>query len=129
MEKVERSIWENISTQIILKLFAFNRKPPFKFGAIFTITIKGNHHKSLIMKNSRILLAFLCGITTGAIAVALYTPYKGSVTRKKLSKKKSNVVAGISENLEKIGNNIKRTLGQETEKTGRAVRKGKRKLS
>jgi gas vesicle protein len=81
------------------------------------------------MKNSRILLAFLCGITAGAIAVALYTPHKGSVTRRKLSKKRSAFVAGISDNMEKMGDQIKKVLGQESEKADGAVRKGKRKLS
>jgi gas vesicle protein len=81
------------------------------------------------MKNSRILLSFLCGITAGAIAAALYTPHKGSVTRKKLSKKGSAVVAGISNNMEKVGDQIKKTFGGEAEKAGGAVRKGKRKLS
>jgi gas vesicle protein len=79
--------------------------------------------------NSKILLVFASGIALGAFAGLLYSPYKGSVTRKKLTKKGNAMVDGIGESIDKLGEDIKKTLGIAKENVENVVKKGNRKIS
>jgi gas vesicle protein len=79
--------------------------------------------------NFGILLVFASGIAMGALAGLLYSPHKGSVTRKKLTKKGNAIVEDIGESLNKLGEDIKKTLGMAKDDIAVAAKKGNRKIS
>lgn len=55
-------------------------------------------------KTTNLVLGFLAGAATGAVLGILYAPDKGSKTRKK-----------IKEQSEKIGQDVKKTVGEKVE--------------
>jgi gas vesicle protein len=80
------------------------------------------------MNRSKTWLAFFSGIAIGALTGVLLMPQKGSVTRKKIRKKGSNILEGIGENIENLGDNIKKTFGSTEKGMETKVKKGKHKL-
>ena len=51
------------------------------------------------MSSGKLLLGVLAGVATGALIGVLFAPDKGSVTRKKISKKGDDYADGLKENL------------------------------
>ena len=73
--------------------------------------------KNIIMNSGKVLLSLLAGVAAGALLGILFAPEKGSVTRKKMSKKAeeygdglkekfNEFVDGISEKFEEVKEDI-----------------------
>jgi gas vesicle protein len=57
----------------------------------------GSSFKNLIMSSGKVLLGVLAGLAAGALLGVLFAPEKGSVTRKKISKKGEDYADSLKE--------------------------------
>jgi len=58
------------------------------------------------MSSGKVLLGVLAGLAAGALLGILFAPEKGSVTRKKMSKKAENYADGLKEKFNEFLDNI-----------------------
>jgi gas vesicle protein len=65
-----------------------------------------HHLKILIMSSGKVLLGVLAGLAAGALLGVLFAPDKGSVTRKKISKKGEDYANSLKEKFNEFLDNI-----------------------
>ena len=58
------------------------------------------------MSSGKVLLGVLAGLAAGALIGVLFAPDKGTVTRKKISKKGADYVEGLKEKFDEFLENI-----------------------
>ena len=58
------------------------------------------------MNSGKVLLGLLAGVAAGALLGILFAPDKGSVTRKKVSKKGEDFAEGLKEKFDEFLENI-----------------------
>ncbi len=64
------------------------------------------------MNKTNVLLGLLAGVSAGAILGLLFAPEKGSLTRKKLTKKGEDYAEGLTGGLTEKFNEVIDTLGE-----------------
>jgi gas vesicle protein len=62
--------------------------------------------KNIIMSSGKVLLGLLAGVAAGALLGILFAPEKGSVTRKKMSKKAKDYGEGLKEKFDEFVDDI-----------------------
>ena len=79
------------------------------------------------MSSGKVLLGVLAGLAAGALVGILFAPEKGSVTRKKMSKKAENYADGLKEKFNEFLDDIsekfeevKEEFSDFTEKSGKS---------
>ena len=64
------------------------------------------------MKSGKVLLGVLAGVAAGALLGILFAPEKGSVTRKKMSKKAEEFGDGLKEKFNEFVDDISEKFGE-----------------
>ena len=64
------------------------------------------------MSSGKVLLGLLAGVATGALLGILFAPEKGSVTRKKMSKKAKDYGDGLKEKFNEFVDDISEKFGE-----------------
>ena len=67
------------------------------------------------MSSGKVLLGVLAGLAAGALLGILFAPEKGSVTRKKMSKKAEDYADGLKEKFNEFLDNISEKFEEEKE--------------
>ena len=81
------------------------------------------------MANTKTLLGFLAGAAVGALAGILLAPDKGSETRKKISKKKSDLGDSVKESFSDFVDGIKESYSNMKAEAEDVEEKGRIKLN
>ena len=68
------------------------------------------------MSSGKVLLGVLAGLAAGALVGILFAPEKGSVTRKKMSKKAENYADGLKEKFNEFLDDISEKFEEVKEK-------------
>jgi gas vesicle protein len=80
------------------------------------------------MSSGKVLLGLLAGVAAGALAGILLAPNKGSVTRKRISKKGDDYVEGLKEKFNDFLDDIKDNIDVANEKVNEYSENGKSKV-
>ena len=64
------------------------------------------------MSSGKVLLSLLAGVAAGALLGILFAPEKGSVTRKKMSKKAEDYADGLKEKFNEFVDDISEKFGE-----------------
>jgi gas vesicle protein len=80
------------------------------------------------MTTAKIIVGVLAGVAVGAAIGILFSPDKGTNTRKKITQKGEDMMHDIEEGLSDIYDTISKKYGQATEQVEKAVMSGKAKL-
>lgn len=62
------------------------------------------------MSSGKILLGALAGLTAGALLGVLFAPDKGTVTRKKISRKSEDYAEGLKDKFDKLIDGLKKEV-------------------
>jgi len=68
--------------------------------------------KNKTMSSGKVLLSLLAGVAAGALLGILFAPEKGSVTRKKMSKKAEEFGDGLKEKFNEFVDDISEKFGE-----------------
>jgi gas vesicle protein len=68
--------------------------------------------KYIIMSSGKVLLGLLAGVAAGALLGILFAPDKGSVTRKKISKKAEEYGDGLKEKFNEFVDDLSEKFGE-----------------
>ena len=68
--------------------------------------------KNKTMSSGKVLLSLLAGVAAGALLGILFAPEKGSVTRKKMSKKAEEFGDGLKEKFNEFVDDITEKFGE-----------------
>ena len=77
------------------------------------------------MKSGKVLLSVLAGVAVGALAGVLLAPDKGSVTRKKISKKGDDLVNSVKEKFDELLDNVTKKVEEVKEEVADITQKQK----
>jgi gas vesicle protein len=81
------------------------------------------------MSTAKVIVGVLAGVAVGAAIGILFSPDKGTNTRKKITRKSENMMHDIEDGLSDIYDTISKKYGQATEEVERAMKSGKAKLN
>ena len=70
------------------------------------------------MSSGKVLLGLLAGVAAGALLGVLFAPDKGSVTRKKITKKGEDFADGLSEKFNEFVDTVSEKFDDVKEKVG-----------
>lgn len=80
------------------------------------------------MKSGKVILGVLAGLAAGAALGILFAPDKGTNTRKKIGKKKDEMLDDVKEKFNSMVDSASAKLGLAKDAAAEAVEKGKVKL-
>lgn len=70
------------------------------------------------MSSGKVLLGRLAGVAAGALLGVLFAPDKGSVTRKKITKKGEDFAEGLTEKFNEFADSVSEKFDDVKEKVG-----------
>jgi gas vesicle protein len=70
------------------------------------------------MSSGKVLLGLLAGVAAGALLGVLFAPDKGSVTRKKITKKGEDFAEGLTEKFNEFADSVSEKFDDVKEKVG-----------